>query len=268
MQSRGSGCRWWLRRWHSVSWVSSKPLRLPGLVGAIGFVFGFGISMLCSLKMCSCKVEKVRHGAWARSHWWGYPGSLAFSLRCVVISASFPCTARQLLSSTPSWLPYSRSCRHPKSLVNLEVRLPKSIFSWQCKHYWARRTEVKATDVPHSGTVSECQSDTVMLTRLTSAIHYFQSSGHYPSWAHPLYVVTRHHRIDFKNQGLFNKRITSKSNVPCLLLNYALDRTESWSNFLIQTHKVILTKHSYFHINYVSPNLFKEHMVWKCLCPR
>lgn len=148
---------------------------LPGLGWAIGFVFGFGFSKICSLKICSCKVRKVGHGVWAKFRcWWEYPGSLAFPVRCIFSFASFPCTFRQCLSSTQSWLPFSTSRKHPKSFVNLEVRLLKSIFSWQCKHYRARTD--KTTDVPHSGAGFECHTDTVMLTGLTSAIHCFLSN--------------------------------------------------------------------------------------------
>ena len=176
MQSRGWRCHLWLSRWHSISWVSTEPVLLPGLGRAIGFVFGFGFSKICSLKICSCKVRKVGHGVWAKFHCcWEYPGSLAFSVRCIFILASFLCTFRQRLSSAQSWLPFSRSWKHPKSFVNLEVRLLKSIFSRQCKHYRAR-TEVKATNVPHSGAGFECHTDTGMLPRLTSAIHYFLSN--------------------------------------------------------------------------------------------
>lgn len=202
--------------------------------------------------MCSCKVGEVQHRVWARFHWWGYPGSLAFSVRCVVIFASFPRTVRQLLSSTPSWLPYSRSCRHPKSLVNLEARLPKSIFSWQHNHYWAR-TEVKATNVLHSGKVSERQGDAAVLTRLTSAIHYFQSGGHYPSWAHALYLVTLHRRIDFKNQGLFNKgyiqkqyslsavKLGTRQNRKLIQLPHPHPQSNTYK--FILSHQLCVTKH-------------------------
>lgn len=146
------------------------------------------------------------------------------------------------------------------------MRLPKSIFSWQCKCYQARRTEVKATNVPCSGAVRECRTDAAMLTRLTPAVCYFQSSAHYPSWAHALEMVILHHRIVLKDQGLFNRKITSESHIPCLLLNYALDRTESWSNLLVKAHKLIPMKRSSYQINCMTPNMFNEHILLNCLC--
>lgn len=116
-----------LSRWHSVSGVSTEPWDRSWVW------FGLGLHKLCSLKSRSWAVSRAGRGLGAPSRCWG---ESAGSWHCQAGAFLF------VVHFSPELAAFQQGHKNPKSFVNLEVRLLKSILSGLCRHYRAR-TEVQ-----------------------------------------------------------------------------------------------------------------------------